>query len=81
MCMYDCPKLISLYTLKTICFPRVTLDPVEEEEARKKSLCRSLVIVAFLWSIVGLIVVVNIAVNGAHRFYGPTGYCKPCSHV
>jgi len=66
--------LISLYTLRTICFPRVILNPDEEEEARKKNLRRSLVVVAFLWSVVGLIVVINIDVNGAHRFYGPTGY-------
>jgi hypothetical protein len=80
--MYGRQKLISLYTLKPICFPRVNLDhPEEEEKARKKSLHRSLVIVAFLWSVVGLIVALNIDANGAYHFYGPTGYCKPRSPV
>ncbi|KAN0141394.1 hypothetical protein V8E53_001150 [Lactarius tabidus] len=66
--------LISLYTLRTLCFSRVMLQPGEEEKARKKSLHRSLVVVAFLWSAVFLIVAVNIDTNGAHRFYGPAGY-------
>jgi hypothetical protein len=74
-------KLISLYTLRTLCFSRVMLQPGEEEKARKKSLHRSLVVVAFLWSAVFLIVAVNIDTNGAHRFYGPAGYCKPCTSV
>jgi len=38
------------------------------------SLRRSLVVVAFLWSVVGLIVALNIDVNGAYSFYGPAGY-------
>jgi len=43
------------------------------------SLRRSFVVVTCLWIIVGLIVAVNIAINGAIHFYGPTGYCKRCS--
>jgi hypothetical protein len=72
-------KLISLYTLRTLCFSssRVVLGTDEEERARKKSLHRSFVVVAFLWGAVFLIVAVNIDANGAHRFYGPAGYCKP----
>lgn len=73
-------KTISLYTVKTLCFSRVVLQPDEEEKARKKSLRRSFIVVACLWSAVGLIVAVNMAAVGASRFYGPTGhYCKPCS--
>lgn len=71
-------KIISIYTLRTLCFSRV-ID--EEEKARKKSLRRSFIVVACLWSAVGLMAAVNIAANGAHRFYSPAGYCKPCSPV
>ncbi|KAI9446841.1 hypothetical protein H4582DRAFT_613174 [Lactarius indigo] len=66
--------IISLYTLRTLCFSKVIFQPDEEEKARKTSLRRSFIIVACLWSAVGLLVVVNIAANGAHRFYGPAGY-------
>lgn len=77
--MYGPQQLISLYTLRTLCFSRVMLQPDEEEKARKKSLHRSLVVVAFLWGAVILIVALNIDANGAYRFYGPTGYCKLCT--
>jgi len=72
-------KTISLYTLRTLCFSRAILQPDEDEKARKKSLHRSFIVVACLWSSVGLVVAVNIAADGAYRFYGPAGYCTPCS--
>ncbi|KAH9074301.1 hypothetical protein EDB83DRAFT_1953136 [Lactarius deliciosus] len=65
---------ISLYTVKTLCFSRVVLQPEEEEKARKKSLRHSFIVVACLWSAVSLLVAVNMAVVGASRFYGPTGH-------
>ncbi|KAH9172723.1 hypothetical protein EDB89DRAFT_2164381 [Lactarius sanguifluus] len=52
----------------------VVLQPDEEEKARKKSLRRSFIVVACLWSAVGLLVAVNTAAVGASRFYGPTGH-------
>ena len=68
-------KLISLHTLRKLCFSTVILQ--SDEKARKKSLHCSFLVVAFLWSVVILIVALNIDANGAYRFYGPTGYCKP----
>lgn len=44
----------------------------------KVDLKRSLIIVACLWVALGLLVTVNIAINGVDRFYGPTGYCEFC---
>ncbi|KAH9018714.1 hypothetical protein EDB85DRAFT_600355 [Lactarius pseudohatsudake] len=66
---------ISLYTVKTLCFSSVVLQPDEEEKARKKSLRRSFIVVACLWSAVGLIVAVNMAAVGASRFYGGHYWC------
>ncbi|KAI9438712.1 hypothetical protein H4582DRAFT_192953 [Lactarius indigo] len=65
---------ISLYTVKTLCFSRVVLQPDEEERARKKSLRCSFIVVACLWSAVGLIVAVSAFAAGASRFYGPAGH-------
>lgn len=36
----------------------------------------SLVVVACLWAALGLLVTINIAIDGVHHFYGPAGYCK-----
>ncbi|KAH9048062.1 hypothetical protein EDB84DRAFT_1459112 [Lactarius hengduanensis] len=66
--------IISLYTLRTLCFSKIILQPDEEEKEQKKTLHRSFVVVACLWSAVGLLVAVNIAANGVYRFYGPAGY-------
>ena len=76
---YRFVKIISLYTFRTLCFPETYCDGqiVDEEGVHKKNLHRSLVVVACLWASLGFLVTVNVAVDGVHRFYGPTGYCKP----
>ena len=74
-------KIIAIYSMKTLCFSTVidrdTGQVVEIYNGRKKGLYSSLMIVNWLWVVVCLIVVFNIAFNGPDRFYGPTGFCKP----
>jgi hypothetical protein len=72
-------KIISLYTLRVLCFWRIGESESRtetEEKERKTSLNHSLVVIVCLWVVISLLVSINIAVQGAHRFYGPTGYCK-----
>ncbi|KAI0303462.1 hypothetical protein B0F90DRAFT_1375402 [Multifurca ochricompacta] len=69
--------IISLYTVRTLCFPETCPfvgQTHEGEGGRKKSLLWSIIVVACLWTTLGLLVTINIAVNGLHRFYGPTEY-------
>jgi hypothetical protein len=40
------------------------------------NLFRAVLIVAGIWIAIILIVAINIGVNGASRFYGPTGHCE-----
>ena len=66
----------------TLCFPtHIDLNNVQVSEddynkARKRSLLWSLGIVAVLWTVVGLILAINIGVDGSSHFYGPTGLCE-----
>ena len=73
-------KLISLYTIRVLCFWETGHDDrgenTEKEPNFKLGLNHSFVVVACLWVALGLLVTVNIAVNGVHHFYGPTGYCE-----
>lgn len=75
-------KIISLYTLRTLCFSATHRDGQidDEEGVHKKDLHRSLIVVACLWASLGFLVTINVAVDGVHRFYGPVGYCKPRPH-
>ncbi|KAI0247658.1 hypothetical protein BJV78DRAFT_901876 [Lactifluus subvellereus] len=71
--------VISLYTLRTLCFMKVPhdddqLDKGKIEKTRRKRLHRSLVVVVCIWASVALIVTANVAANGVGHFYGPTGY-------
>ena len=75
-------KIISLYTLRVVCFWRVgdsdkeTGFTRENVPVRKRSLFHSLAVVACLWCFLGLLVIVNVVVDGVQQFYGPTGYCE-----
>ncbi|KAH9991478.1 hypothetical protein BJV77DRAFT_531342 [Russula vinacea] len=72
--------IISLYTLRVVCFWRIGDSGRQTEPtraniwARRKNLIRSLIIVACLWCSLGILVAINVAVDGVQRFYGPTGY-------
>jgi len=75
-------KIISLYTLRAVWFWRAgdndrgTECTGENVPGRRRCLIHSLIIVASLWCSMGLIVIINVTVDGVHRFYGPTGYCE-----
>lgn len=74
-------QAITLYTLKTVCFSRVT-DHGNDQVGEGDNVCKhglrwSLGLVVFIWTAVGLVVAINIAVDGAYNFYGPSGFCKP----
>jgi hypothetical protein len=75
-------KIISIYTLKVLCFSEVFHDGQSSyEKTQKKNLNRSFIVVACLWASLGLLVTINVVtVDRAHHFYGPTGYCesRPC---
>ncbi|KAI0247663.1 hypothetical protein BJV78DRAFT_1157059 [Lactifluus subvellereus] len=62
--------------LSTLCFMKVPHhdDQLHEEKTRRKRLHRSLIVVVCIWAGVALIVGINVAVNGAGHFYGPTEY-------
>jgi len=69
--------IISLHTLRVLCFWKTSnVDGRKDTEKSEPNvgLNHSLVVVACLWVAVGLLVTVNIAINGVDRFYGPTGY-------
>lgn len=74
-------KLISLYTIRVLCFWKTghgdRREDTENEPKSNLGLNRSFVAVACLWVTLGLLVTINIAVNGVHHFYGPTGFCEP----
>jgi hypothetical protein len=76
-------KIISIYTLRVLCFSKVFHDgQISDEKAQKRNLNRSFIVVACLWVLLGLLVTANVvALDGVHQFYGPTGYCgsRPCS--
>jgi hypothetical protein len=40
------------------------------------NLFRAALIVAGIWIAIILNVAINVGINGASRFYGPTGYCE-----
>ena len=42
---------------------------------------RALLIVASIWIAIILIVAINIGINGASHFYGPTGPCESTSFI
>lgn len=75
-------KIISLYTLRVVCFWRVgdndkrTECTRETEIERRRNLFHSLLVVAFLWCSLGILVTINVTADGVERFYGPAGYCK-----
>jgi hypothetical protein len=62
---------VAIYTFSTLIF-RLTPDT---------NLLRAVLIVAGIWIAMILNVVINIVVNGASRFYGPTGACEPVSFI
>ncbi|KAI0287246.1 hypothetical protein BC826DRAFT_60818 [Russula brevipes] len=71
--------IISLYMLRVLCFWRIGESTSEgrtetEEKKRKTSLNHSVVVIVCLGVVISLLVSINIAVQGVHRFYGPTGY-------
>jgi len=72
--------LISLHTLRVVCFWRVGDSDKETEftrenvPVRRRCLIHSLVVVACLWCSLGLLVTINVLVDGVQQFYGPTGY-------
>jgi hypothetical protein len=84
---------MATYTIMVLCFMKpVKPDNVQvgEEDynnnARTRSICWSLGVVTVLWIVVGLIVAINIGVDGLSQFYGPTpglcGFvCLSCIHV
>ena len=78
-------KITSLHTLRVLCFWKtVHVDgrtDTEEKAESKVGLNHSLIVVACLWVALGLLVTINIAINGVDRFYGPTGYCEFCLAV
>jgi hypothetical protein len=76
-------KIISLYTLRVVCFWRDDSDKETEftgenvpDSVRRRCLIQSLVVVACLWCSLGLLVTINVLVDGVQQFYGPTGYCE-----
>ena len=66
----------------TLCFRKtIVRNNGQIDEEHNNNTCRqglrwSLGIVAVQWIAVILLVVVNIAVDGAYHFYGPTGLCE-----
>ncbi|KAI0283560.1 hypothetical protein BC826DRAFT_1110128 [Russula brevipes] len=70
--------IISIYTLRTLCFMKVVhhnkISETEKERERKNRLRRSLFVVACLWAAIGLLLIINMAVNGLYHFYSPTGF-------
>jgi hypothetical protein len=52
------------------------IDEENSNNACRQDLRWSLGIVAVQWVAVILLVTVNIAVDGAYQFYGPTGLCE-----
>jgi hypothetical protein len=42
---------------------------------------RAVLIVAGIWIAIILNVAINIGINGASHFYGPTGPCEPPSFI
>jgi hypothetical protein len=78
-------KIISLYTLRVVCFWRVDDSDKETEftgenvhdsvPVRRRCLIHSLIVVACLWCSLGLLVTINVLIDGVQQFYGPTGYC------
>jgi hypothetical protein len=68
-------KTISIYTLKTLCFSEA--GQIDDKRVHKRKLRHSLIVVACLWTSLGLLVAINMAVDGGrHQFYGPAGYCE-----
>ncbi|KAI9508436.1 hypothetical protein F5148DRAFT_1149032 [Russula earlei] len=67
-------KAIAVYTLYVLCFSGVPPVYENEDERRRKSLRRSLTFIACQWIAVGVVVAINIGVDGAYQIYGPTGY-------
>lgn len=57
---------IAIYTFSTLIFRR---EPDTD-------LFRAALIVAGIWTAISLDVAINIGINGASHFYGPTGYCE-----
>jgi len=69
--------IISFYTLRVLCFWRIGNNDGEtdtEQKEWKMRLSSSFVVVACLWAALGLLVGINVAVDGVRHFYGPTGY-------
>lgn len=72
--------IISLHTLRVVCFWRVgdsdreTESTGENVPVRRRDLIHSLVLVACLWCLLGLLVTINVTADGVQQFYGPTGY-------
>jgi hypothetical protein len=62
--------------LKPISPDNVQITEEDYNNSRKQSLRWSLGVVTVLWTVVGLIVAINIGANGSSRFYGPTGLCE-----
>jgi hypothetical protein len=69
-------KIIAIYTIVVLCFPKATNDDIDQNSSRK-GVHRILGILACVWIFTGLLVGINIAANGMYGFYGPTGFCKP----
>ena len=57
---------VAIYTFSTLIF-RLKPDT---------NLFRATLIVAGIWIAIILNVAINIGINGASHFYGPTGYCE-----
>jgi len=69
--------IISFYTLRVLCFWRIGNNDSQTDTEKKEWKMRlrsSFVVVACLWAALGLLVGVNVAVDGVRHFYGPTGY-------
>jgi hypothetical protein len=74
-------KTIAIYTIKTLCFSKVTNhdndQAIEGYVGCRQSLRFSFGVVASILVAVILLVGINIAADGSSHFYGPTGFCKP----
>jgi hypothetical protein len=57
---------VAIYTFSTLIF-RPKPDT---------NLCRAVLIVACIWIAIILNIAINIGINGASHFYGPTGACE-----
>jgi hypothetical protein len=57
---------VAIYTFSTLIFRR---NP-------DTNLFRAVLIVAGIWVAIVLNVAINVGINGASRFYGPTGSCE-----